>query len=303
MRAMPAQCGPARDDSFSMSEGAGVVVTCGACGSKLRVKAGADGRTGKCPKCGVRIQIQLPAESKSPAGASSAAMVEHAPAMAKRDVVIEKTSAVAKADTRIEFLPAVEKREVAIERPPIVVQRPLAVEAAMESTRREETIEQPPTPGTFLFFSANGKAAEVRVAPKLSAKAQAANGAGLKIGLMALAAMLLGAAALVAIRKWGGMEYWVVKQSIVAWMAGMCSAVAIMSVSAERTSPVRLLAATFAVTSVIAAWLYQWPAAFSPIDLLLMALAIAGSGTAFILAETAPAKRLDVLPATVRVSH
>ena len=44
-----------------MSDAPVMVVTCGSCGSRLRVRGNVAGRIGKCPRCGVRIQIALPA--------------------------------------------------------------------------------------------------------------------------------------------------------------------------------------------------------------------------------------------------
>ncbi len=39
---------------------ANAVVTCGSCGTRLRVRAEAEGRKGKCPRCGTILRIAMP---------------------------------------------------------------------------------------------------------------------------------------------------------------------------------------------------------------------------------------------------
>jgi DNA-directed RNA polymerase subunit RPC12/RpoP len=238
-----------------MSEAkAGVVVTCGSCGSRLRLRGEAQGRTGKCPKCGVRVQFQLPPDP-TPAAA------------------------------------------------PVTAPTPSAETAP---TTTQSVIEKTPAPGTFLFFPATAREPQVRTAPRTPAEiaAPAVPAATISattsahqpvavIAIVAFAALVIGAAALFATRQFGGLEYFVVKRSAVAWMVGMLSAAALMRVSTERTSPLRLTAALTAAGAVLVASLFAWPAPFGPIDLLQLALAIAGSGTSFILAETTPAAKRE----------
>jgi hypothetical protein len=68
-------------------------------------------------------------------------------------------------------------------------------------------------------------------------------------------------------------------------MVGMMTAAGMMLASQRRVASVRMLAATTAAGSIVAARLCAWPAAFGAVDVLLVALAVAGSACGFILAE------------------
>jgi len=145
-----------------------------------------------------------------------------------------------------------------------------------------------PTEGTFLFFPARAAEPEIRSVPGKARTGSAVSRANVKaiwIGLVTIAALFIGMTAGIAIVRFGGTELWVVKRSAVAWMVGMFTAAAMIFALGRRDASIRLLALTTAAASVVLARQVAGPAAFGPVDLLLAALAMAGSVCGFILAE------------------
>jgi len=156
------------------------------------------------------------------------------------------------------------------------------------------TIDEPPQ-GTFLFFPAAAAGPEIRAVPTNRQKGRRdflrSDMGAIAIGAFTVVALCIGIAAGVAIVRLGGTELWVVKRSAVAWIVGMIAAGAMLVASPRRDTSIRLLAATTAAASVVLARQIAGPAVFGPVDLLLVALALAGSACGFILAEKPGEKR------------
>jgi hypothetical protein len=211
------------------------------------VRGEAEGKIGKCPKCGVRFQIALPQQGprqQAPPAAESAQKIEAPPLQPPPQ--------------------APPQRAPAAVTPPVV-----------------------PTPTESLSDSDWQRGMSDEVLREIEAdNARLARQGTISVGVLIFASLVAGAAICFQVSRYGGHEHWVIKRSVAAWLVGMMTAGAMLVSSAHRSGALRFLAAVTAAAAVIAGKLVAAPViSYQPIDALFVVLAIAGCAFTFILAE------------------
>jgi hypothetical protein len=267
---------------------AGISVTCGSCGTRLRVRPEAEGKIGKCPKCGVRFQITLP---KPPPPKPQPA----APQPQAQQQAVAPPPALAQPPTPA-LAPAPQFAEAAIPvAPPTPFEQPIAHRA------------QPAPAPTGGGLSASSLRASITdaisdddwkrgMSPEVLLEIEAENArmarqGSISVAVLVFASIVAGAAVCFEVARYGGHEHWVIKRAVAAWLIGMMSAGAMLASSGRRGGALRFLAAITAAGAIVVGKLFtDVTAPYAPIEALFAVLAIAGSTFTFLLAEPSKSK-------------
>jgi hypothetical protein len=255
-----------------MSQGQpGMVVTCGSCGTRLRVREELAGKIGKCPKCHGRFQIAIP----KPAAKKDAPAAPAPP-----------RAPTAQTATPLPLHPA-RQDEGSMETAPAAPIHPVAHQPsterfpAMPREQERQAITESLTDNDWQRGMSPEILREIE-----AENARLAGQGSISIGVLVFASLVAGAAVCFQVARYGGAEHWVAKRSVAAWLVGMMTAGAMLVSSGHRAGAVRFLAAVIAAAAVIGGKLFAAPTgAYQPIDILLIVLAIAGSTFTFLLAE------------------
>jgi len=270
-----------------------IVVTCGSCGTKLRTRVTAGGRTAKCPKCSALLRIELPAAAApaSPPPPPPPAIVD--PPDFEQTTTMFEPSDVSDPPEMPVPVPA-----------PMVAATPAVVPARPPEVAPVSAPESDPAPVASTEPSFESESSSEAVTPVTPP----ATGGILKTFILTSAAAFIGAFAWYLTDRFaGGGAQWIVKFSCVAFLMGMGTATAVIGGSGRRGPGANVAAAlagmsAIALGKLLVVALVQLPqvtggatdaaqvirlvtASFGYVDPLFFAVAAVGSAVRFILAR------------------
>ncbi len=269
-----------------------VVFTCGSCGTRLKVRPSAEGRTAKCPRCAARLRIDIPTAA-APQQAAPVPVAE--PAQTPKVEVATGSGAATVAP------------------PQAVAPTPPPVAEATAPPPAPEPLAPPPSP----IAPATVAAAPTVRRPQPTAHETSSAATGIRAGPTALVAIksfiLLAAVAVIGAFGWfavvhyGGGKSWIVKQSVVAGVIGFLAASVVLAAGgrgmmAKVASVIAALMAIVVGKALVVALIDADPGAvpahdvrawigffashaFNVIDALFAAIAVTGAAIRFILAR------------------
>jgi hypothetical protein len=290
-----------------------VVFTCGSCGTKLKVRPSAEGRTAKCPKCGARLRIEIPTAAAPqqstpvPVAAATDAPQPPPPPQLNADVAFELPVAPAPV-----AVPAPPPAPVPENKPELTPQTAVAPSVAtipaaspVEAAAGAATIAEAPV--------SSRPASESRVIAPEGSPGPVAGAArptpliAIKSFILLAAVAVIGAFGWFAVVHYGGAKSWIVKQSVVAGVIGFLAASVVLAaggrgVMAKLASVVAALIAIVLGKAMVVALIDADPGAvpahdvrawvsffaghaFNVIDVLFAAIAVTGAAIRFILAR------------------
>ena len=281
-----------------------VVFTCGSCGTKLKVRPSAEGRTAKCPKCGARLRIEIPT------AAAPQQQQRHEPPVA----VAATTEVSPKFDTATQAPDVPVVPTTTIERTPETHAVAASAATAPASAPVETIAPAPiaaaasPVPSATTAPESRADAAKASDAPAAAAGvARPSSLIAIKSFILLAAVAVIGAFGWFAVVHYGGAKSWIVKQSVVAGIIGFLAASVVLAaggrgVMAKLASVVAALIAIVLGKAMVVALIdadpgavpahdvWAWVSffaghAFNVIDMLFAAIAVTGAAIRFILAR------------------
>ena len=286
-----------------------VVFTCGSCGTRLKVRPSAEGRTAKCPRCAARLRIDIP----TAAAPQQAAPVPVAEPAATPKVEVATGSVAATTAPPQVVAPQPPPVAATTAPPQVVAPTPPPVAEATAPPPAPEPLAPAPSP----VAPAPAAAAPTVRRPQPTAHEASSAATGIRAGPTALVAIksfiLLAAVAVIGAFGWfavvhyGGGKSWIVKQSVVAGVIGFLAASVVLAAGgrgmmAKVASVIAALMAIVVGKALVVALIDADPGAvpahdvrawmsffashaFNVIDALFAAIAVTGAAIRFILAR------------------